>query len=101
MDTERRIIRNDSKTWKWLGKDVPKSEITYIVQSIVLVIVIIVSLVNLSLGTGEHDLNICLLCSSLGAFLPGPTFPRHNGRDILKLSRDDVDSSTSKSDTPS
>jgi hypothetical protein len=65
MDGDRSIERNNSKTWIWLGKAVPKSEITYIVQSIVLVIVIVVSLVNLSLQTGNHDLNISLLSSSL------------------------------------
>jgi len=91
MDTSHRVIRNDSKSWKWLGKDVPRSEITYIVQSIVLVIVIIVSLINLSLGTGVHDLNISLLSSSLGAFLPGPTFPMHKLKHI-EISQDDVDS---------
>ncbi len=48
---------------------------TYIIQSAVLVLVIIISLVNLSLGTGVHDLNIALLSSSLGVFLPGPSFP--------------------------
>ncbi len=32
-------------------------------------------LINLSLGTGVRDFNISLLSSSLGAFLPGPSFP--------------------------
>ncbi len=69
----------NSTNWVWLGQHVPRNEITYTVQSIVLLLVIIVSLINLSLGTGVHDLNISLLASSLGAFLPGPTFPLGRG----------------------
>jgi hypothetical protein len=91
MDGDRNIWRSNSKTWIWLGKAVPKSEITYIVQSFVLIIVIVVSLINLSLQTGDHDLNICLLCSSLGAFLPGPTFPGPNNG-IMKKVKDDINS---------
>ncbi len=69
----------NSKKWVWLGQRVPRNEITYIVQSIVLLLVIIVSLINVSLGTGVHNLNISLLASSLGAFLPGLTFPLGKG----------------------
>jgi len=91
MDTDRDIVRTNSKTWVLWGTSVPKNEVTYIVQSIVLIIVIIVSLINLSLDTGDHDLNICLLFSSLGAFLPGPSFPVSKEKIIGSL-RDDVDS---------
>jgi len=84
------VVNSTMKTWVWCGKAVPRSEITYIVQSTVLIIVIVVSLINLSLDTGDHDLNICLLCSSLGAFLPGPIFPVT--KEKTNLNQDDIDS---------
>jgi hypothetical protein len=90
MDTTPHVNRSNSRTWVWLGKNVPKNEITYIVQSSVLILVIIVSLVNLSLGTGVHDLNISLLASGLGAFLPGPSFPVFKER-VLHVDEDTVD----------
>jgi Na+/phosphate symporter len=91
MDVRRSILRINSKPWIWFGKAVPRSEITYIVQSSVLVIVIIVSLINLSLKNGDHDLNVCLLCSSLGAFLPGPAFPVNANKS--RQAQDETDNS--------
>ncbi len=75
MDGTASNSSGNTRNWVWLSKNVPKNEVTYIVQSAVLVLVIIISLVNLSFGTGVHDLNISLLSSSLGAFLLGPSFP--------------------------
>ena len=69
------MYKTRPKNWVCFGGYVPKNEITFIVQSSVLIVVIITSLINLSLETGLRDMNISLLSSSLGAFLPGPTFP--------------------------
>ncbi len=63
MDGTLSTTGNSNHTWVWLGKNMPKNEVTYIIQSIVLILVIIVSLLNLSLGTGVHDLKISLLSS--------------------------------------
>ena len=50
-----------------------RKEVIYIVQLVVVFGVIIVSVCNLTLKTGEKDLWICLLSSAIGYILPSPT----------------------------
>jgi hypothetical protein len=76
------------RSWIFFGHPASRQQVTFIVQSTVLILVIIISLINLSIGSGLHDLNISLLSSSLGAFLPGPSF----GAEKTKPSLDDIDS---------
>jgi len=91
---------SSSRNWICLGKRIPRNELTYIVQSFVLVVVIIISLINLSLGTGVHDLNISLLSSSLGAFLPGPRLTGFKDKMIhTNEDTDTVDSNTTHKTT--
>ena len=55
------------------GVDLPRMEITYLIQIIVLYAIIITSLTNLCLKNGPLNLWISLLSSSIGYLLPQPT----------------------------
>ncbi len=59
--------------WKFFGERVPKAEIVFGSQVVMLYIVIIVCLVNLTMGNGDSNLWTALLSSSLGYMLPSPT----------------------------
>ena len=58
--------------WPLFGYRLPRSEIVYFSQTALIFIVVITSIVNLSLGTGDDKLWTSLLSSSLGYLLPNP-----------------------------
>ena len=60
-------------SWKVLGKSVPKTEIKFITQVIIIYIVIITCIINLSLANGDSNLWTALLSSCLGYMLPNPS----------------------------
>jgi hypothetical protein len=61
-DTEFSVSSRDSQYWKlWGNRKLPKPELVYITQIIILYIIIICSLVNLTLDRGESALWISLL----------------------------------------
>ena len=63
--------------WKFFGSRIPKSEIVFATQTLMLYIVIIVCLVNLTISTDDNsNLWTALLSSSLGLMLPSPTMKR-------------------------
>lgn len=60
--------------WTLLGKKVPRGEIVYLCQVLVLFTVILTSIYNLTAGAGANsNLWTSLLCSCLGYLLPNPT----------------------------
>ena len=59
--------------WRFFGNRVPKAEIVYICQIIIVYLIIITSIANLSLDNGNAELWISLLCSAIGYALPSPT----------------------------
>ena len=61
------------KSLKIFGKSIPKTEIQYISQVIIIYIVIITCIINLSLGNGDSNLWTALLSSCLGYMLPNPS----------------------------
>lgn len=65
--------RRTSRLWDVFGRQVPRSEIVYLCQIVVIYVVIGVSLFNLSQGNGPDNLWIALLGSCLGYVLPNPT----------------------------
>jgi len=75
MTTEN---ENGSERWTFLGNRLPKSEIVYFCQMIVVYVIIITSIVNLSLQNGKNELWITLLSSSIGYALPSPTLKTSN-----------------------
>ena len=58
------------------GKKLPKSEIVFFVQVVLIYIVVITSIVNLTLNKGEGKLWTALLSSCLGYILPNPSLKR-------------------------
>lgn len=69
-------MESEVNTWKVFGKKMPKSEIVFFSQIIILYIVIITCIVNLSVGNGESNLWTALLSSSIGYILPNPSVKR-------------------------
>ena len=58
--------------WHLLGTRVPKTEIVYFCQMIIVYTIIITSVINLSLNNGSSELWIALLSSNIGYALPSP-----------------------------
>lgn len=63
----------NSERWQMWGTKLPKSEIVYFCQMIVVYVIIITSIANLSLQNGKTELWITLLSSAIGYALPSPT----------------------------
>lgn len=64
------------KQWRLFGKTVPKNEVIFICQVVILYIVIITCIINLSLRNGDSNLWTALLSSSMGIMLPAPTLSK-------------------------
>ena len=58
--------------WHLFGKICPRSEIMFFVQVVLVYLVVIVSIVNLTLGRENDKLWLTLLSSSIGYILPNP-----------------------------
>ena len=72
--TNERSLSQDSVTsdnWVVLGKVLPKAEVVYFCQMIVLFTVILTAIINLSL-VNSSETWLILLSTSLGAVLPSP-----------------------------
>ena len=66
------------KAWTCCETRVPKDEVVYICQIIAVYTVIIASIINLAIGSGDSNLWSALLSSCLGYILPSPS--PHNER---------------------
>ncbi len=62
-----------SSRWHFFGKILPRSEIVFAVQVVLVYVVVIVSIVNLSIGAENEKLWITLLSSAIGYVLPSPS----------------------------
>lgn len=69
---------SESSQWDMFGKELPKSEITFFAQVIMVYIVIVVCIVNLSIANGDSNLWTALLSSCLGYLLPSPSMSYNN-----------------------
>lgn len=74
MTTESETGSNSK--WMVLGQKLPKSEIVFFVQVVLIYIVVITSIVNLTLNKDEGKLWTALLSSSLGYLLPNPSLKK-------------------------
>ena len=70
---------NNNPQWHMFGRKIPKSEIVYFVQVILIYIVVITSIVNLTINKDEGKLWTALLSSSFGYLLPNPNL-KHRDR---------------------
>jgi len=69
METEGSI----NESWQVLGFRVPKNEVVFFSQIVILYIVIITCIINLSISHPLSELWVGLLSSSIGFLLPNPT----------------------------
>ena len=67
--------------WNFCGRKVPRTEILFFSQVVILYIIIISCLINLSFGIGNQSLFICLLSSSVGYILPNPSTSKEKKKD--------------------
>ena len=65
-------VSSQKDKWRWCGRSVPKSEIVFFTQMIILYIVICTSLVMLSMNNGNGHFWAGMLGSCLGYILPNP-----------------------------
>lgn len=77
MDIERSDASSVDRKWTLFGTFVPRSEIVFFCQVILIYIVTIISIVNLTRGVGESALWASLLGSALGNILPSPTIKKN------------------------
>jgi hypothetical protein len=62
-----------------MGRVVPKSEIVFCAQVILIYIVVVTAIVNLSINTEEHGkIWVILLSSCLGYLLPNPSLKKND-----------------------
>ena len=73
-----RISESDSGRWPVFGTRVPRDEITFFAQVIIVYVVIVTCIINLSIGNGESNLWTALLSSCLGYILPSPKMKNHS-----------------------
>jgi len=64
---------NASTKWDFFGRVLPRAEIVFFVQVIMVYVVVIVSIVNLTIGRTDEKLWIALLSSGIGYILPNPS----------------------------
>ena len=62
----------DDRSWVFFGEKLPRSEIVYFTQIFLLFLIIVTAITNLSLTSGQEELWITLLCTSVGYILPSP-----------------------------
>jgi hypothetical protein len=63
------------RNWKFFGYNVPKPEIIFFSQVVIIYIVVITALINVAISNGDTTVWISLLCSCLGYMLPSPSLP--------------------------
>ena len=71
---------NQSVNWKMFGHDVPRSEVVYICQMIIITGVIISCIVNLSMQNGNAEMWVSFFGYAFGAMLPPPKLKKVFGK---------------------
>ena len=74
------VASNTSTRWMLMGSKIPKAEIVFFTQVILIYIVVIASLVNIALGS-TAELWVLLLTSCLGYLMPSPSLKKNNKND--------------------
>jgi hypothetical protein len=67
---------SDREVWNVCGYHMPKLEVVYFSQIVILYIVIIICLINLSVQHAEVELWCSLLSASIGYLLPNPSLKK-------------------------
>jgi hypothetical protein len=83
--SERSHGGSSSSNWRCYGRNLPKSEVVFFTQIILIYIVCVCSLVNLSLGN-KNQLWTILLTSCLGYLMPNPSLKKQHAPTAAALS---------------
>ena len=68
--------------WNVCGSEVPKDEIVFFTQVILIYVIAITSIVNLTMEATNDTLGTFLLSASLGYMLPAPQLNSHKKKQI-------------------
>ena len=71
-----------SRGWNVFGSEVPKEEIVFFTQVILIYVIAITSIVNLTMEAKNDTLWTSLLSASLGYMLPAPQLNSHKKKQI-------------------
>ena len=63
----------EGRTWCCSGTRVPKAEIVYLCQVLIILSVVFASIYNLTNNQGDQQLWVALLSSCMGYLLPNPS----------------------------
>ena len=69
--------QSSRSNWNVFGNKIPKEEIVFFIQVILIYIVCVACLINLSIGNGNSNLWTSLLSGSLRYLLPAPKLRKH------------------------
>lgn len=67
------MVESEERGWCCSGTRVPRAEIVYLCQIVVILTIVFASIYNLSQGEGDQQLWTALLSSCMGYLLPNPT----------------------------
>ena len=67
---------NNTVTWKVFGHNIPRSEVVFITQMIIITLVIISCIINLSVQNGNPEMWVSFFGLAFGAMLPPPKLKR-------------------------
>ena len=73
-----------TRLWDVFGRRVPRSEIVFFCQTLIIYVVVVTSLVNLTLKNGPINLWTALLGSCLGYLLPHPSIDNNNNNNTRR-----------------
>lgn len=78
VEPDEQLSRQSDKEWPVLGRRIPKTEVVFFSQVLIVYTVIVVSIYNLTKGGGNSNLWTSLLSSCLGYLLPNPSIKRRD-----------------------
>ena len=67
------IENTEERTWCFSGSRVPRGEIVYICQVLMILSIVFASIYNLTKEFGDQQLWVALLSSCMGYLLPNPS----------------------------
>lgn len=76
MEQSSVSVNSDREVWNVFGYAIPKLEVVFFAQVIVLYLVIFTCLINLTVQNNKSELWCTLLSASIGYLLPNPSLKR-------------------------
>ena len=67
---------NNTVNWKVFGQNIPRSEVVFISQMLIISVVIISCIINLSVQNGNPEMWVSFFGLAFGAMLPPPKLKR-------------------------